>query len=98
MHPSTLSAGNLVRGMYVHVLCHEPNSPLSRIWVHLSRLEESWAHLLCRIRASGPFLCPGQELGKKKDVTHGRRTSDSRRQFVGDEQIGTASKADKAEV
>ena len=38
MGPSALSARILVRGMYVHVLCYEPKSSLSRIWTHLVRM------------------------------------------------------------
>lgn len=40
MDPSALSARDLVRDMYDLVLCHEPNPALSRIWIHLVRLEE----------------------------------------------------------
>ena len=50
--------------MYVHVLCHEPNFPLSRIWTHLVRLEgvatmpqlksAALVHLdPCRVKRSG---------------------------------------------
>ena len=46
----------------------------------------------------GTSPAPGRESKAKKDIRHGLRPSDSRRQLVGDEQIGTASKADKAEV
>ena len=50
MHPSTLSAGILERGMYYFVLCRTSKSLLSRIWAHLPRLEKSgrpsaFAHL-----------------------------------------------------
>ena len=118
MHPSTLSAADFDCGMYVHVLCPSQNLLLSRIWVHLPRLEENWAHLLCQrgiwsaactsmyyapakiccFRTSGPISCAWKKPEEKKDVRHGRRPADVRSQLVGDEQIGTASKANKAEV
>ena len=39
MHPSTLSAADFDCDMYVLVLCPSQNPLLSRIWVHLPRLE-----------------------------------------------------------
>ena len=53
---------------------------------------------ILRFRTSGPISCAWKKPEEKKDVRHGRRPADVRSQLVGDEQIGTASKANKAEV
>ena len=97
MHPSTLSAADFDCGMYVHVLCPSHNLLLSRIWVHLPLLEGETGPIF-RFRASVPISCAWKKPEEKKDVRHGRRPADVRSQLVGDEQIGTASKANKAEV
>ncbi len=66
MDPSALSARDLARDMYDFVLCHEPNPALSRIWIHLVRLEgiDGYAtNQILRFCVSGHIFRAWRETG-----------------------------------